>query len=251
MKTIWFCWLFSVYISLVSVVGLKLFDCVELSRCISAPCQLFALSYLILLQFSVYISPMSAVGLKLFDCVDFSLCISAPCQLLVWNYLTLLSFLSIYQPRVSCWFKTSWMCWVFSVYINSVSAVGLKLFDFVVFSQCISTPCQLLVWNYLILLTFLRVYISPVSAVGMKLFDFVEYVSFVYICCLYETIWFCWLFSVYISAPCQLLSVVGLKLFYFVEFSQYISALCQLLMIIILRSYMFRNKKILCYICKS
>ena len=108
MKTIWFCWLFSVYISLVSVVGLKLFDCVELSRCISAPCQLFALSYLILLQFSVYISPMSAVGLKLFDCVDFSLC--------------------IYQPRVGCWFETSW---VFSVYISPVSAVGLKLFDFV------------------------------------------------------------------------------------------------------------------------
>ena len=226
----------------------------------------------------------------------------------------MLSFLSIYQLRVSCWFKTIWLCWVFSVYINPVSAVGLKLFDFVEFSQCISTPCQLLVWNYLILLTFLRVYISPVSAVGMKLFDFVEYVyfvyisclyettfvfdfvdfslciyqprvscwfetiwlcwvfsvyicsvsvvglklfgfveyvSFVYICCLYETIWFCWLFSVYISAPCQLLLVVGLKLFYFVEFSQYISAPCQLLMIIILRSYMFRNKKILCYICKS
>jgi hypothetical protein len=90
MKTIWFCWLFSVYISLVSVVGLKLFDCVELSRCISAPCQLFALSYLILLQFS--------------------LCISARCQLLVWNYLTVLTFLC--------------------VYISPVSVVGLKLVEF-------------------------------------------------------------------------------------------------------------------------
>ena len=111
MKTIWFCWLFSMYISLVSVVGLKLFDCVELSRCISAPCQLFALNYLILLQFS--------------------LCISARCQLLVWNYLTVLTFLCVYQPRVSCWFETIWLCWVFSVYISPVSAVGLKLFDFV------------------------------------------------------------------------------------------------------------------------
>jgi hypothetical protein len=52
-------------------------------------------------------------------------------------------------------------------------AVGMKLFDFAEFSLCVSALCQLLAWNYLILLNFF-VFISHVSAVGMKLFDFVE-----------------------------------------------------------------------------
>jgi len=117
--------------------------------------------------FSVYISPVSVVGLKLFDCVEFSRYISAPCQLFVLNYLILLSSLCVYQPDVSCWFETIWLCWLFSVYINPVSAIGLKLFDCWVFP--------------------VRRYISPVSAVGLKLFDCVE-------------------FSQCISAPCQLLA---------------------------------------------
>ena len=97
-ETIWLCWIIAVYISSVSAVCIKLLDFTSV--------------------LSVYISPMSAVGLKLFDCVDFSLCISAPCQLLVWNFLTLLSFLSIYQPRVSCWFKTIWLCWASFLFVD-------------------------------------------------------------------------------------------------------------------------------------
>ena len=101
----------------------------------------------------------------------------------------------VYFVYISCWYETIWFCWLFSVYI--------------------SAPCQLLVWNYLTVLSFLSVYqprvscwfktiwlcwvfsvyINPVSVVGMKLFDFVDFSPCIYqprVSCWYETIWLCW-----------------------------------------------------------
>ena len=106
----------------------------------------------------------------------------------------MLSFLSVYQPRVSCWYETIWFCWLFSVYISApcqllvwnyltllstfplcIFAVCMKLFDFVDFSLCIYQPrvscCQLLVWNYFILLSFLSIYQPCVSCWWLSYFE--------------------------------------------------------------------------------
>ena len=119
-----------------------------------------------------------------------------------------IDFASFYDLSVglcNCSDSVLFCCFSFSNFIDPLISVSVKQFDTIEFSHCLSAPCQLLVWNYLTLLSGFSLCIST-RRCQLLVWNYLILLSSL---CVYQPGVSCWY-----------------KIFDFVEFSHCIPAPC-------------------------